>query len=95
MAVVRREVSDRTLFGKIIKWVFILFNILMLVWLVGGFSAASQHVGNATSEAARAGAAIGTALGVGMIMTIWVMGDVIIGILVLLTRRKKVIETEE
>lgn len=95
MAIVRREVSDRTFFGKLVKWLFILFNILMIVWIIGGMSAAGQHITNATSEAARAGASIGTAIGVSMLLTLWVMGDIIIGIVVLLTRRKKIVEVEE
>jgi hypothetical protein len=34
-------------------------------------------------------------MGVGMLLMVWVMGDIIIGTVVLLTRRKKTIEVEE
>ena len=95
MAVVRREVSDRTTFGKIVKWIFILFNLLMIFALFKGCAAAGDVVTNAQSGAEQAGAAIGTAIGTGMILMLWVMGDIIIGMIVLFTRRKKIIEVEE
>ena len=95
MAVVRREISDRTVFGKIVKWLFIIFNIFMIFALYQGCSATNEVIMNAQSEAEQAGAGIGATLGVGMLMVFWVMGDIIIGTVVLLTRRKKIIESEE
>lgn len=95
MAIVRREVSDRSGFGKFVKWTFIAFNILMLIWLVSGLATAGSVAGDAVNDAERAGAAIGTALGAGFIVVLWAIGDVILGVFVLLTRRKKIIEVEE
>lgn len=95
MAQIRREVSDRTTFGKIVKWVFIGFNILMPVWIVAGLVAAGSAMGGAINEAEQAGAAIGTTIGVGLLVALWALGDIILGILVLLTRRKKLVEIEE
>lgn len=95
MAIVRKEVSDRTPLGKAVKWLFILFNLFMIFALYSGCSATSDSITSATSEAERAGATLGTAMGVGMLLVLWVMGDIIIGTVVLLTRRKKIIETEE
>ena len=95
MAAVRKEISDRTIFGKIVKWLFILFNILMVFALFKGCSAASDVILNAQSEAEKAGAGVGATIGMGMILGLWAMGDIIIGIVVLLTRRKKIIEIEE
>ena len=95
MAVVRREVSDRTPLGKAAKWLFILFNIFMIFALYSGCSATTDTITSATTGAERAGASIGTALGVGILLMLWVMGDIIIGTVVLLTRRKKIIEAEE
>lgn len=80
--------AKRSFLGKIIKWIFILFNLLMIFWLVGGMMSAGEVVNAASSEAERAGAAIGTGLAASMILTLWVIGDIIIGILVLLTRPK-------
>lgn len=77
----------RGFFGKLIKWSFIGFNILMAIWLIGGMGAATDGM-DAMSEAERAGAAIGTGIGVALILGIWMIGDVILGLFVLLTRPK-------
>lgn len=77
----------RGFFGKLVKWGFIGFNILMVIWLVGGMHAATEGM-EAMSEAEEVGAAIGTGLGAAMILSIWVMGDIILGLLVLFTRPK-------
>ena len=57
------EKNQRSLFGKIVKYTFIGFNILMLVWFIGGMVSASKGIENATTEAEQAGATIGTGLG--------------------------------
>ncbi|EKM3640643.1 zinc ribbon domain-containing protein [Salmonella enterica] len=80
--------AQRTIIGKVIKWLFILFNILMILWVIFGLGGAGDIYSSAQSSAEQAGAAIGTGLAIGMIATIWVVGDIIIGILVLLTRPK-------
>lgn len=95
MATVRREVSDRTVVGKIFKYLFIAFNILMAFALFQGCSAAVDGMEQTASDAEAAGAAIGTALGVGTLLFLWLVGDVILGLFVLFTRRKKIIEIEE
>lgn len=100
MAVVRREISDRTTFGKVIKYVFIAFNVLMLVLMVVSCQASGEAITNAAAEAeyadaATAGATIGAGLAMGSLIFLWVAGDVILGLFVLLTRRKKIIEVEE
>ncbi|MEA3036054.1 MAG: hypothetical protein QOH04_1819 [Sphingomonadales bacterium] len=93
MAIVRREVSDRTGFGKLVKWLFIGFNALMIFWIVAGVTSSASHA--PVGEAAQAGHAVGTAIGVGLLLVLWALGDVILGIVVLLTRRKKILEVEE
>ncbi|MGB3166802.1 MAG: hypothetical protein WBA68_08520, partial [Alteraurantiacibacter sp.] len=70
-------------------------NILMLIWVIFGFGAAGESMNNSINDAERAGAAIGSTLGIGMLIVLWALGDIILGILVLLTRRKKIIEVEE
>ena len=95
MGTVQREVSDRSFFGKLVKWLFIIFNVIMIIWLVAGFAAAGESVNSGINEAERAGAAIGSTLGIGIILVFWAIGDVILGLLVLLTRRKKIITLDE
>ncbi|EES7103634.1 hypothetical protein LWD68_004755, partial [Escherichia coli] len=48
----------------------------------------SEIINNATSDAEKAGAVIGTGLGLITIGSLWVIGDIIIGILVFLTKPK-------
>lgn len=78
----------RGVFGKLIKWTFIGFNALMALWLWAGMKAASTAIDASTSEAARAGAAIGTGIGAALIVTLWVAGAVILGLFVMFTRPK-------
>ena len=79
----------RSFFGKIIKWMFILFNIFMIVWVIGALNIGGEAVSDASSDAAAAGAAIGSAIGVGFIALIWVFGDIILGMVFLFTRPSK------
>ena len=78
----------RGIFGKLIKYTFILFNIFMGWWLVVGMQAAAKTVDATQSAAEHAGAAIGTGLGAAMIIGLGVFGDIILGLFVLLTRPK-------
>lgn len=77
----------RGFFGKLCLWSFYLYNVLMVVWLVSGINAASKF--EAVSEAEKAGAAIGTGIGVGLILVVWAIGDIITGLLALMTRPKR------
>lgn len=95
MPSVQREVSDRTFFGKLIKWLFIGFNIIMLLWMVSSCVAVSDVSAEAVNDAERAGAAIGAGLGMTFLLFVWGIGDVILGLFVLFTRRKKIITVEE
>jgi len=78
----------RGFFGKLFKWAFILFNIIMLAWLVSYFNQLSDLAGTSVSDTHKTGVAIGGTLGTGMLLGLWVMGDVILGLFVLFTRPK-------
>ncbi len=78
----------RGVLGKLIKYGFIAFNILMVIWLVTGMQGASEVIETSTTGAEEAGAVIGTGLGAAMIVAIWVAGDFILGLFVLFTRPK-------
>lgn len=78
------RIRVRGLWGKLFKWAFIGWNVLMLMWFVGGMSAASSVPTHSDAEAA--GRAIGTAIGATVIMWIWLSGAFWFGILVLLSR---------
>lgn len=91
-AVVRREKRERTALGKLIKWVFIGFNIAMIIWIVGGLNAVSKIEVHSTAE--QAGRAIGSAIGFASLLMLWAIGDIILGIFVFFSRGDKII-TEE
>src|SRR4051812_45616332 len=91
-SVVRRETRERSALGKLIKWIFIGFNIAMIIWIVGGLSAASKIEVHSASE--HVGRVIGSAIGFASLLMLWAIGDIILGILVLFSRGDKII-TEE
>lgn len=90
--IIRKETRKRGFFGWIFRAIFILFNILMLLWLFSYWGSLSEM--NTSSDAERAGAAIGGTIASGMILTIWVLGDIILGLFVLFTRGRKTIIEE-
>ncbi|MFN3575517.1 MAG: hypothetical protein ACK4TJ_00810 [Tabrizicola sp.] len=89
--IIRTERRKRSIFGKLFLLLFWLFNLLMALWLFSAFQISSDQIAAATSGAQRAGATIGTGLATGIILTIWMAGAVILGLLVLLTPSKTII----
>lgn len=79
---------QRSLFGKIVKWGFITFNVLMLLWGFSALGVVSDGVSEASSDAEQVGAAIGGGIGMMLIGTIWFIGFVAGGLMLLLTRPK-------
>ncbi|WP_421196690.1 hypothetical protein [Aeromonas enteropelogenes] len=77
----------RGFFGKLFKWGFILFNLLMAFWLFSYWGSVSDMMQGA-NDAEKVGGAIGTTIGTSMIFGIWGFGDVILGLFVLFTRPK-------
>lgn len=77
------------MFAKIVKYLFIAFNLLMVFWLYSGLSGGAEVVGDAASDAEAAGAAIGTGIGVFLILVVWAIGDIILGITYLIARPSK------
>ena len=77
----------RGIFGKIVIWAFWGFNLLMVLWIWGGTqSAVETSQGLSGSEAA--GAAIGTGIGVTILVIIWLIGAILLGIMAMLTKPK-------
>lgn len=95
MATVQIEKRRRGIFGWIIAILFWGFNLMMAVWLWGAFSVTSTAVGEATSEAEKAGSMIGAGIGITMIIWVWLFGTIILGIMMLFTRGRKEIITVE
>jgi hypothetical protein len=93
MAIVTKvEKRQRSFVGQLFYLLFIGFNLLMLAWLVSGFINISGIP--VDTDAQRAGRAIGAAIGFGLILTIWIIGAVLLGILTMVTRGTTVIVEE-
>jgi len=92
MNIVRTEKRERSVLGKVIKGIFVAFNLLMALWLVGGLHSASKI--QTFSAAEQIGAGIGVTIGVTVLLILWAIGDLILGVLVLVTRGNKVIIEE-
>ena len=92
--IIRTVKHVRGPFGKFIKWLFIIFNGLMALWLFSYWIDVAPMVSESESGAAQAGAAIGSTIGTGLILMLWMIGDIILGIPVLFSRGKR-IEIEE
>lgn len=78
----------RGFFGKIFLWLFYLFNIFMLIGLISGMNSTSELMNQATTEAQKAGTAAGAGLGMTFMLFVWAIGDIITGLLALMTRPK-------
>jgi hypothetical protein len=90
--IVRKETRKRGFFGKIFKALFYLFNIIMVAWLVAYVKMTHDAAAQANvSDLAAAGV---QSIGVGVISICWLIGDAILGALVLATRGAKVIVEE-
>lgn len=76
-------------------WVIIIFNVLMFVWVIGGIASTPDGTNDCKREASTNqfldeedcddAAAVGTAIGVGILVFLWAAGDVILGIIWLVT----------
>jgi len=59
----------------------------MVAWLFGGMGAATEGM-ETMSEAERAGTAIGAGIGGFMVIVIWAIGDIILGLFMMMTQPK-------
>lgn len=84
----RQTVSKRKrgFFGWIVAILFWGFHLLMVAWLISYLGIVGEQYGDAASEAAQAGTAIGGTIGTGMILSIWVFGTIILGFMMFFTR---------
>jgi hypothetical protein len=70
----------------------LLFNLLMLVWVISGAASSSgdaTNCGSLSQADCNAAEDIGTGIGVFLLIVLWAFGDIILGIIWLVTNRKK------
>lgn len=72
-------------------WALVIFNVLMLVWLVTGLNAVGETPcdPNLTAELCDSATAIGAGIGVTFLVIIWFLGFVILGLVWLMSRPKE------
>lgn len=92
--VVQRSVRKRGFFGKIFKWLFVIFNIAMLFWVIAYLGSIGGMVEGAANDAEATGAAIGGTLGAGLLIFVWTAGAIILGLFTIMTRGETIIITE-
>lgn len=74
---------------RIFTYVILAVNVLFLVWIIAGASAAT-HPGNCAGLSAadcQTAANVGAGIGVTIIIVLWVLVDIILGVLYLVTNR--------
>lgn len=77
---------------RIFTYVILAFNLLMLIWVIAGAAGGSGQptdCGVLDAETCNDASDAGTAIGVALLIMLWAFGDIILGILWLITNRKK------
>lgn len=72
-------------------WAVLIFNVLMLIWLIAGVASATHnpqcaHTAVLGAKACQNATDAGAGIGAGIVIALWVAGDVILGVLWLVTR---------
>lgn len=78
------------LLGRIFRWLFVVFNLVMVVRLIGSFALGEWGF----AEVESASVAIVSTASAGLLASVWLVGDVILGVCVLMTRGRKMMITE-
>jgi len=75
---------------RIFRWFFLAIQVLFLVWIIAGGNSANDNVdcGTLSAQACSDAAAVGTGIGIALIVILWVIVDIILGITYLIFRKK-------
>lgn len=76
-------------FGLLFGLLFLIWNVAMLALLVNTIITTGDMIGATADEYERAGSVLGGGMAAGVILLIWAIGDLILGIPVLLTRPRR------
>lgn len=85
----RLRKAKRGVFGKIFKWSFVLFNLLMLLWVVFVVFVYGDGAASTNDGLEQAAHVVAGSMWLGVSVTVWVIVDFILGLFVLLTRPKE------
>jgi hypothetical protein len=71
------------------KWVILGINALFVIWIVTGIaSGGSTDCGTLSVKDCQTAQAVGTGIGVFVIVALWAFVDVILGVVYLVTRKR-------
>ena len=88
--VIRTTKRQRGIFGTIVWWLFLAWNGLMALWVFWAIKMTTDQVQVTSDAAAQAGTAIGGTIATGALLGLWLVGSLILGLVVALTRGKSV-----
>jgi hypothetical protein len=75
---------------RVFTWIILAFNLIMLIWVITGASTGKSCKGLTGDALTNCQAGnVGTGIGVGLIILLWALGDVILGVVWLITRPHK------
>ena len=80
------EVRERrSRFGRVVKWVFLAFQLVMVLLMLGTCAAVTPYLTGPDPEVVL-GAGLFGAAAIGVLWTVWPLGTLVLGVLTLLTR---------
>jgi hypothetical protein len=85
----------RSPFGRVVKWIFLAFQVVMILLMLGTCAAVGPFLSGPDPEVAL-GAGMFGAMAMATLWTVWPLGTLLLGLLVLFTRgRKRLIPAPE
>jgi len=74
---------------KIFRWVFLAIQVLFLIWIIAGSnSGGSADCGSLDAQTCSDAAAVGTGIGIMLILVLWVIVDIILALTYLIFRKR-------
>jgi hypothetical protein len=68
-------------------WAVVIFNVIMLVWIIAGAASThATHCGQLSQQLCNDATTTGAGIAIPALIVLWVLGDIILGILWLVTR---------
>jgi hypothetical protein len=75
---------------RIFTWVILAFNVIMLIWVITGTASGESCSGKTGYDLTECEAGqAGTGIGVFLVILLWALGDIILGVLWLVTKPRK------
>ena len=77
---------------RIFTYLILIFNLIMLIWVIAGIAGSSgtpSDCGSLDAATCNDAESVGTGIGIALLILFWALMDVILGVLWLVTNRKK------